>query len=69
MKRILILCALLATVALPAYFKDHVLMGRDYSPRAQTLPGTAAVVNAVARDPNGIGYGGGAYAKGSVNAR
>ena len=30
----------------------------------QTLPGTAAVVNAVSKDPNGIGYGGGAYAKG-----
>ena len=46
------------------YFKDNVLMGRDYSPRAQTLQGTAAVVNAVANDPNGIGYGGAAYAKG-----
>ena len=46
------------------YFKDHVLQGRDYSARCQTLPGTAAVVNAVARDRNGIGYGGGAYAKG-----
>ena len=46
------------------YFKDNVLMGKDYSPRAQTLQGTAAVVNAVAKDPNGIGYGGAAYAKG-----
>ena len=46
------------------YFKDHVLGGRDFSPRCQTLPGTAAVVNAVAKDPNGIGYGGGAYARG-----
>jgi phosphate transport system substrate-binding protein len=46
------------------YFKTHVLGNRDFSPRAQTLPGTAAVVNAVARDPNGIGYGGAAYAKG-----
>ena len=46
------------------YFKDHVLLGRDYSARAQTLPGTAAVVNAVARDPNGIGYGGAAYGRG-----
>jgi phosphate transport system substrate-binding protein len=46
------------------YFKDNVLMGRDYSPRAQTLQGTAAVVNAVAQDANGIGYGGAAYAKG-----
>lgn len=46
------------------YFKDNVLRGRDFSPRAQTLQGTAAVVNAVSKDPNGIGYGGAAYAKG-----
>jgi phosphate transport system substrate-binding protein len=46
------------------YFKDNVLMGKDYSPRAQTLQGTAAVVNAVSKDPNGIGYGGAAFAKG-----
>jgi phosphate transport system substrate-binding protein len=46
------------------YFKDNILMGRDFSARCQTLPGTAAVVNAVAKDPNGIGYGGAAYAKG-----
>ncbi len=46
------------------FFKDAVLGGRDFSPRAQTLPGTAAVVNAVSKDPNGIGYGGAAYAKG-----
>ena len=46
------------------YFKDNVLMGKDFAPRAQTLQGTAAVVNAVAKDPNGIGYGGAAYAKG-----
>lgn len=45
-------------------FKDNVLGGRDFSARAQTLPGTAAVVNAVARDPNGIGYGGHAYTRG-----
>ena len=47
-----------------AYFKDNVLGGKDFSPRAQTLQGTAGVVNAVAKDPNGIGYGGAAYAKG-----
>lgn len=46
------------------YFKDNVLLGKDYAPRAQTLQGTAAVVNAVAKDANGIGYGGAAYAKG-----
>jgi phosphate transport system substrate-binding protein len=46
------------------YFRDNVLKGADFSPLTQTLPGTAAVVNAVAKDKNGIGYGGAAYAKG-----
>lgn len=46
------------------YFRDNVLGGSDFSPLTQTLPGTGAVVNAVAKDKNGIGYGGAAYAKG-----
>jgi len=46
------------------FFKDHVLKGADYSATAQNLPGTAAVVNAVSKDQNAIGYGGAAYAKG-----
>ena len=46
------------------FFKEHVLENADYTPRAQTLPGTAAVVNAVVKDKNAIGYGGAAYAKG-----
>ncbi len=46
------------------YFRDNVLKGNDYSPSMQSLPGTAAVVNAVAKDKNGIGYGGAAYAEG-----
>ncbi|MDQ3035569.1 MAG: phosphate ABC transporter substrate-binding protein [Myxococcota bacterium] len=47
-----------------AYFKEHVLDGADFAPNAQTLPGTAAVINAVARDPGGIGYGGIGYGTG-----
>lgn len=47
-----------------AYFKEHVLGGGDFAATAQTLPGTAAVINAVAHDPNGIGYGGIGYAQG-----
>ncbi len=47
-----------------AFFKEHVLDDEDYSEYTQTLPGTAAVVNAVAKDANGIGYGGIAWAKG-----
>ena len=46
------------------FFKEHVLANADYTPRAQAMPGTAAVVNAVARDKASIGYGGAAYAKG-----
>lgn len=46
------------------YFRDNVLNGKDYSPTMQSLPGTAAVVNAVSKDKLGIGYGGAAYAKG-----
>jgi len=46
------------------FFKEHVLQNDDYSPRTQTLPGTASVVNAVVKDKNGIGYGGIAYAEG-----
>jgi phosphate transport system substrate-binding protein len=46
------------------FFKDTVLGGRDFTPRAQTMPGTASVVNAVSKEKFGIGYGGAAYAKG-----
>ena len=46
------------------YFKDNVLEGEDFAPSAQNMPGTASVVNAVAKDPWGIGYGGAAYGKG-----
>lgn len=46
------------------YFKDNVLLGEDFAAGAQNLPGTASVVNAVARDEWGIGYGGAAYGKG-----
>jgi phosphate transport system substrate-binding protein len=46
------------------FFKEHVLANADYTPRAQAMPGTAAVVNAVAKEKFGIGYGGAAYAKG-----
>lgn len=45
------------------FFKEEVVKG-DYASSCQTLPGTAAVVNAVKKDKNGIGYGGAAYAEG-----
>jgi len=46
------------------FVKEHVLGNQDFAAEAQTLPGTAAVVNAVAKEANGVGYGGAAYAKG-----
>jgi phosphate transport system substrate-binding protein len=46
------------------YVKEHVLQDQDFAAGVQTLPGTAAVVNAVAKDVRSIGYGGIAYAKG-----
>lgn len=45
------------------FFKEHVVK-TDFSPTTQTLPGTAAIVNAVKKDKYSIGYGGAAYAEG-----
>jgi len=45
------------------FFKEHVLKNADFAERYQALPGTAAVINAVQKDPVGIGYGGIGYAK------
>lgn len=43
------------------FFKEHVLSKKDFAPTAQHMPGTSAVVGAVAMDKWGIGYGGAAY--------
>jgi phosphate transport system substrate-binding protein len=50
------------------YFHDEVVKA-DYATGVQSLPGTAAVVNAVKKDINGIGYGGAAYAVGVKHAK
>jgi phosphate transport system substrate-binding protein len=50
------------------YFHDEVVKA-DYAAAVQSLPGTAAVVNAVKKDVNGIGYGGAAYAVGVKHAK
>src|SRR5688572_25726538 len=47
------------------YFREHVLKKADFTPATQTLQGTAAISNAISKDPNGIGYGGIAYATGA----
>jgi len=50
------------------YFHDEIVKA-DYAASVQSLPGTAAVVNAVKKDINGIGYGGAAYAEGVKHAK
>lgn len=45
------------------FFKDNVVK-TDFATSCQSLPGTAAIVNAVKKDKYGIGYGGAAYAEG-----
>lgn len=50
------------------FFKERVVKG-DYAPGTNTLPGTAAVVNAVKKDKYGIGYGGAAYAAGVTHCK
>jgi phosphate transport system substrate-binding protein len=46
------------------FFKSSVLKGEDFASSAQTMPGTAALVQAVGHDKGGIGYGGAAYGSG-----
>ncbi|MBI5686516.1 MAG: phosphate ABC transporter substrate-binding protein [Verrucomicrobia bacterium] len=46
------------------FFKEHVLGGKDFAAATKTMPGTAAVIQGVANDANGIGYGGVAYGEG-----
>ena len=46
------------------FFKEHVLNKADFAPATKTMPGTAAVIQSVAKDKDGIGYGGVAYAEG-----
>lgn len=47
------------------FFKEHVLKGKDFLAAAQTMAGTAALLQAVDKDKNGIGYGGAAYGVGA----
>ena len=44
------------------YFKEYVLANGDFAEKYQPMAGTAAVINAVTKDPSGIGYGGIGYA-------
>jgi phosphate transport system substrate-binding protein len=46
------------------FFKEHVLKGKDFAAATKTMPGTAAVIQGIANDANGVGYGGVAYGEG-----
>ena len=43
------------------FFKEHVMKKQDFAVNTQVLQGTAALGEAVAKDVNGIGYGGVGY--------
>jgi phosphate transport system substrate-binding protein len=47
------------------FFKEHVMKKKDFAASAQTMPGTAAVLQAVAKDKYGVGYGGAGYGEGA----
>ncbi len=51
------------------FFKRRVLGGRDFAVRTQSVSGTAAILQVVAREPHGIGYGGVAYGAGTRHLR
>ncbi len=46
------------------FVKEKLLGNEDFAPETQSLPGTAAVVDAVAHEAHGIGYGGAVFARG-----
>jgi len=46
------------------FFKEHVLNKKDFAASTKTMPGTAAVIQGIAKDKAGIGYGGIAYGEG-----
>jgi phosphate transport system substrate-binding protein len=47
------------------FFKEHVLKNKDFAAGAQTMPGTAVLLQEISKDASGIGYGGAAYGGGA----
>ncbi len=45
------------------FFREHVMQGGDFPVTVTMSPSTAALTNAVGRDPRAIGYGGIAFAE------
>ena len=50
------------------FFKDNALFGGDFKPEVKEQPGSASVVQGVARDKDGIGYSGMGYKTSGVKA-
>jgi phosphate transport system substrate-binding protein len=50
------------------FFKDHALFGGDFKATVKEQPGSASVVQSVARDRNAIGYSGMGYKTSGVKA-
>jgi phosphate transport system substrate-binding protein len=50
------------------YFKEHVLQKGDFKDSVKEQPGSAAVVNGIAKDRAGIGYSGLGYKTSEVRA-
>ena len=51
------------------FFKENVLKGKDFAASAQTMQGTSVLLQAVAKEKNGIGYGGAAYGAGAKHLK
>jgi phosphate transport system substrate-binding protein len=51
------------------YFKEHVLSDNAYTTDATIVPNTQAVVSAIIKNPNAIGYGGTAYGPEVIHCR
>ncbi|MBN1391233.1 MAG: phosphate ABC transporter substrate-binding protein [Sedimentisphaerales bacterium] len=45
-----------------AFFQEHVLKNKDYTPRAKLMPATSAIIESVSTDEDAIGYVGLGYA-------
>ncbi|MEM0983830.1 MAG: phosphate ABC transporter substrate-binding protein [Planctomycetota bacterium] len=48
------------------YFKEEALGGVDYRPQVSDNPGSSGVVNAISRDPYGLGYSGAGFSVAGV---
>jgi phosphate transport system substrate-binding protein len=50
------------------FFKEHVMLKKDYTPSALLMPATGAIVQSVSQTPGAIGYVGLAYIEKTVKA-